>query len=222
MTYWSFMFIVNTLKTKIIFQKEQHYPNILTNNPIDNNLKGYPSVEPKIRYIEANIKKEKEKQNFSNRRDEINTEDLFEFFFEVFNGRLPEYVKARTIGDIGDILSSSFSNSVEKEKNIMEILMKDNITRVQREEILDIISKFLKNYGSQYKNKKSESRIKKLESDLKGLDKYKLDNFSDYKQVATEIFDNNIATLIELNYKMVDVLLELNISNYDFEDESLW
>ena len=96
--------------------------------------------------------------------------------------------------------------------------MKDNITRVQREEILDIISKFLKNYGSQYKNKKSESRIKKLESDLKGLDKYKLDNFSDYKQVATEIFDNNIATLIELNYKMVDLLLELNISNYDFGD----
>ena len=192
--------------------------NLLNNNPIGNNLKGYPSVEPKIRYIEANIKKEKEKQNFSNRRDEINTEDLFEFFFEVFNGRLPEYVKARTIGDIGDILSSSFSNSVEKEKNIMEILMKDNITRVQREEILDIISKFLKNYGSQYKNKKSESRIKKLESDLKGLDKYKLDNFSDYKQVATEIFDNNIATLIELNYKMVDLLLELNISNYDFGD----
>ena len=57
------MFIVNTLKTKIIFQKEQHYPH-LTNNPIDNNLKGYPSVEPKIRYIEANIKKKKKNKIF--------------------------------------------------------------------------------------------------------------------------------------------------------------
>ena len=33
--------------------------NLLNNNPIGNNLKGYPSVEPKIRYIEANIKKKK-------------------------------------------------------------------------------------------------------------------------------------------------------------------
>ena len=180
--------------------------DLLKNNPVGNNLQGYNNE--KIIRIRRTI--EREKYRILKLRDEYNPNVTQEEALQLVNEKEIK-VRVRWLGEIVNVINSEIDKSVVRDK--LSLILPDQ-EKKQLDRILEII------YSQPTEMERLEANILKLEEDMKKLRKYQIDNLNDYKQVATEIFNNNVDSIIELNYKIIEVLLELDILNYDFEVNS--